>query len=198
MSNPDAYRTKIYLLADPASRLYNGKIYSSQQVSDDFIFRALSDDDIRAYVITEICHMGFNVNIDKKLEWYRDAQGSYHEPYFEIISNINPNKRWSSDCDILDYGNVGQYVMRRKSSEFWKEFDPHKCYKIIEYDRNCGLLYLCDAKDEYGNDIANLAEYDRLFPGEIQIVSEDEMPINEPTRKKHLIVCYDDDGFKLY
>ena len=197
MTNQDAYRTKTYLLADSNSRLYNGKIYSSLvQGSDDFIFRTFSDDKARDYIITELRNRGIVVEIDKKEEWYRDAHGSSYDTYFEISSNIDSD-RWSAG-DNLDYNNIGQYVMRRKESKFWKTFDPHKRYRLIEFDRNTGFLYLCDAKDEYGNEPVNLAEYDRMFPGEIEIIDEYELGINEPTKRKHLIVCPEDGGFKLY
>lgn len=199
MSNQDAYRTKTYLLADTVARLYNGKIYSSLVPgSDDFIFRTFNADSTLDYVITEIRHRGIVVEIDKKETIYKDSHGSSYNTYFQICSNINPGQRWTAGDDI-DYGNIGQYVMRRKESKFWKSFDPHKRYRLIEFDRARGFLYLCDAQDEYGNEPVNLAEYDRLFPGEIEMVSDgEELPINEPTTRKHLIICPEDGGFKLY
>ena len=200
MNNPngDCYRTKCYLLADPKHRLFNGKCYRSV-AGDDFIHRTLSDSEMQEYVITELCMAGHVVEIEEHEEWHNDGHRSWTETYYEIVSNIDPIEAWDVEGDCLDYGNISSYVMRRKYSDFWKTFDPHKLYRILEYDRSYGLLYLCDAKDEYGNDIANLEEYVYHFPDEIELVPVgEESNITESTHHKHLIICHDDGGFKLY
>jgi len=192
--NQNSYRAKVYLLGDPENRLYNGKIYSSH----DFLGQALKDVNSRAYVVEELRQSGYKIEIVENQEWYNDGHKYGNETYFQIDSKIKKDTLLEQG-DMLGSDYIGRYVTRRKASDFWQTFDPYKIYRIIEYDTNYGLIYLCDAKDMYGNDIANLFEYDYNFPGEIQMVAEeDDLPINEPTRKQNLIICDDDGGFRLY
>jgi len=193
--NLNVYRAKTYLRQDPENRLYNGKIYSCY----DFLGQALKDLDSRAYIVEELRRSGYEIDIVENREWYNDGHKYGYEAYFLIKSKIKKNSLVHQGGDILGSDNIGQYVTRRKSSVFWQTFDPYKIYRIIAFDPKFGLLYLCDAKDKYGNDIANLAEYDYNYPKEIKMVAEDEdLPIKEPTRKTNLIICYADDGFRLY
>jgi hypothetical protein len=199
--NQDLFLAEQYFLADPNARLENGATYEGDRhIIDDPVGRTLNNDELRNYLEASLKRHGYDVKFTKYVD--RVWNGHKNDTYVDFSVESNIKSQWAVDGDNIEYDYVGKFVQRRRKSEFWKNYDPHEIFKILDYDRDNNLLYLSNYKDARGNYIANLAEYMHCFPNQITKIRPDSLmvipDITEPTRKKELIICSDDGGFKLY
>ena len=197
-NNQDIYRVLQYFLTDPFTRLLNGRCYTKPIMGDPFIFRTLMDEKNRNYLEKTLSNKTRNISFTVNEERICDGSSSSYEKYILVNSNINDSHFWNINGDCIDVSVQGRYVIRCRP---WRLcIDMSMRFRVLAVDQITGFIYLCDKKDDYENDIVTLPEYMHYFPDQLKQynLTSEGFPIDvKDTNKKHLIICKDDNGFKV-
>jgi hypothetical protein len=187
--NQDIYRTLTYLKADPDFRLADGVVYYELHGDAGFIFRALTDAGMSKYVRDDLVESGYDVQdftVGSSVDW--DGHKTSRVKQVTVASTIHSSSTWLKTDSAI---TVGCFMQRRGKLT---NSDPHKLYRLIDYNPDTKLLYLCTGKDVYGFYIANAFEFNWKYPAAVLESGFIKADFEHP----ELLITPDDGSFVRY